>query len=86
MDAVTAKGRNSVEAKLTWPKIPVEQRMAAAAAQTGAVTRVLRAVVAAKVSCAFKMRGSLSWPAVRNPKIDTPGNLFPYRAIMAGGS
>jgi hypothetical protein len=51
--------------------------MAAAAAQIGAVTRVLRAVVAASASCAFKTRGSLLWPSVRNPKIDTPKNLFP---------
>ena len=86
MLAATAKGRNSVWAKLTLPKIPVEQRMAAAAAEIGAATRVLRAVVAARSSCAFKTRGSLSWPSVSNPKIDTPGNLFPYRAIMASGS
>jgi len=55
--------------------------MAQAAAHTGEVTRVLRAVVAASASCAFKTRGSLSCPLVRNPKMDTPKTFSPTPAV-----
>ena len=60
--------------------------MAQASAQTGEVMRVLRAAVAASVSCALRTRGSLSCPSVMNRKMDTPDKPdLALGAIIAAG-
>jgi hypothetical protein len=57
--------------------------MAAAIAQIGEVMRVLRAVVAASINCAFRTRGSLSLPSVRKRKMDTPETFSPTGPLCA---